>query len=334
MTGHYIVFEAVGQAVLKPYEVPAPKPGEVLLENEYTVISAGTERANLMNLPNTSGGFPYYPGYSGVGRVIAVGGGVTNVQVGDRVLSQFTGHRSHPIQKATGMTMVRDESIDSLDAALVVIAAMGWQGVRKLRLEVGESAMVVGLGLLGAFAVQAASLSGAIPLIVTDFDPRRRELALALGADHAFAPDAPRLAETIKELTEGRGVEAIVEVTGVAAALQQALRYVRREGRISLLGCTRIPDASIDFYRYVHLAGVTLIGAHTFVRPQVDSRPGYWTTQDDYRALLRFLAAGRLTVRPIISEVVSPASAPEMYRRLAEGDQPPLGVVFDWSQVR
>ncbi|NUP99694.1 MAG: alcohol dehydrogenase, partial [Armatimonadetes bacterium] len=118
-----------------------------------------------------------------------------------------------------------------------------------------------------------------------------------------------------------------------AAALQQALDCVAREGRIALLGCTRIPDVPIDFYRHVHLTGVTLVGAHTFVRPRVDSRPGYWTTRDDYRTLLAFLSAGRLQVRPIISEVVSPEAASEVYARLAEQPQPPLGVVFDWSRL-
>ena len=62
MTGSYIVVESAGKAVLKEFDVPEPGPGEVLLENDYTVISAGTERANLVGLPNTSGRFPYHPG--------------------------------------------------------------------------------------------------------------------------------------------------------------------------------------------------------------------------------------------------------------------------------
>ncbi len=334
MTGHYIVFEAVGQAVLKPYEVKPPGPGEALLENEYTLVSAGTERANLIGLPNTSGGFPWQPGYCGVGRVIAVGDGVGNVAVGDRAIAHFSGHRSHPIQQAAGITLVKDDRIDSLDAAGVVIAAFAMQGVRKLRMEIGESLLVVGLGLLGMFSVQCASLSGCIPVIAIDFDPARRELARSLGADHVFSPDEPDLTAKVKALTYGRGADAVVEVTGASVALQQALECVRREGRVALLGCTRISDHPIDFYQYVHKPGVQLIGAHTFVRPIAESRPGYWTVQDDYRALLAFLAAGRFKVRPMISEVVSPAAAPEVYRRLAEVDQPPLGVVFDWSQVR
>lgn len=334
MTGSYIVFESIGKAVLKPFGVPGPKAGEVLLENEYTVVSAGTERANLVNLPNTSLTFPYYPGYSGVGRIIAVGDGVQNAKVGDRVLASHSGHRSHAIQRAAELTVVEDDRIESLDAAFVVIGAMGLQGVRKLRLQLGESAMVIGLGILGMFATQAAALDGAIPVIVSDPDKKRRDLALTLGADYAFSPDEENLPERIRELTYGRGADAIVEVTGVAAALQQALTYVARQGRISLTGCTRVPDASIDFYKYVHHAGVTLIGAHTFVRPQVDSHPGYWTAKDDYRTMLAFMAAKRLKAQPIISEIVSPESAPAAYKRLAEEKHPPLGIVFDWKRVR
>jgi threonine dehydrogenase-like Zn-dependent dehydrogenase len=272
--------------------------------------------------------------YLGVGRVMAVGDGVENVTIGDRALAEFSGHRSHAVHNAAELTVVDDDSIEDLEAAFVIIAAMGLQGVRKLRLELGESAMVIGLGLLGMFATQLAKIDGAIPVIVSDFDPKRRDLALTLGADHAFSPDDENLAETIRELTWGEGPSAIVEVTGSAAALQDALKYLARQGRISLLGCTRVSDADIDFYQYVHKRGVSLIGAHTFVRPEVDSYPGYWTTGDDYRVLLALIAAGRLQVKPIISEIVSPKRAPAIYTRLAEEKHPPLGIVFDWSQIR
>jgi len=334
MTGHYIAFESPGNAVLKPFEVPQPHVGQVLLENDYTVISAGTERANLLNLPNTSGDFPMCPGYCGIGRVIAVGDGVHNARVGDRALATFSGHRSHALQDAADLTLVNDDRIESLDAAFVVIAAMGLQGVRKLRLELGESVMVIGLGLLGVFATQLAAIDGAIPVIVSDSDRKRRDLALALGAEYALSPDEEDLPEKVRELTCGKGADAIVEVTGAAVALQQALTCVARKGRISLLGCTRVSDAPIDFYKYVHVPGVSLIGAHTFVRPKEDSSPGYWTTKDDYRTLLTLIAAGRLAVRPIISEIVSPERAPAIYTRLAEDKQPPLGIVFDWNLIR
>lgn len=333
MIGQHIVFESKGNVTLKPFEVPEPKTGEILLENEYTVVSAGTECANLMNRPNTSMTFPYYPGYCGMGRVIAMGEDIKNVKVGNRALANFSGHRSHAIQRHDRITVVQDDAIDSLDAAFVVIAAMSLQGIRKLQIQIGESAMVVGLGILGMFASQLAALDGAIPVIVSDFCPHRRELALSLGADYAFSPDEKDLPQKIKELTYNKGADAIVEVTGAAVALQQALTYVARQGRISLLGCTRVSDANIDFYKYVHHRGVSLMGAHTFVRPKVDSYPGYWTEQDDYRTLLAFLAASKLKAKPIISEIISPACAPELYKRLVDLKNPPLGIVFDWKQL-
>ena len=306
------------------------------MEMDYTVVSAGTERACLLDLPNTAtpGRFPRHLGYCGLARVIAVGDGVENVQVGDRILADHVGHRSYGVQKADGLTVVRDPGIDSLDAAFVVIAAMGLQGVRKLRLEIGESAMVIGLGLLGVFACQFAALNGAIPVIVSDFDEARRKLALTLGADAAFSPDEDDLAEKVRQLTDGRGADGIVEVTGAAVALQQALDCVAWKGRVSLLGCTRVSDAHIDFYQHVHRRGVSLIGAHNFVRPAAESSPGYWTRRDDFRAILALIAAGRLKVRPIVSEAVSPEDAPAVYTRLCETANPPLGVVFDWSRIR
>ena len=81
-TGQCVVFEAIGKAALRPCEISSPQAGEVLVASDYTAISAGTERANLMALPNTgtgpggynwksSGGFPFHPGYCGVGRIAA-----------------------------------------------------------------------------------------------------------------------------------------------------------------------------------------------------------------------------------------------------------------------
>ncbi|MEK6793185.1 MAG: zinc-binding alcohol dehydrogenase [Spirochaetota bacterium] len=336
MDGSCIVFESTGKAVVKQIDVPQPKADEVLLENEYTVISAGTERANLMNLPNTGSeeqGFPFYPGYSGSGRVMSVGDEVTDLNIGDRVVVNWGGHRSHSIRKAKTILKIDDSSIDMLDAAFAPIASFSFLGVRKLKLELGESAMIVGQGILGVFALQIAVLSGAIPVIASDLDPTRRALALKLGAASAFSPVEDNYAEKVKAATGGNGPNAVVEVTGSAIALKQALEYVAWEGRISLLGCTRISDVPIDFYKYVHRRGISLIGAHTSARAQMESSPGHWTEHDDYRTFLKLVAAKKMQTRPLISEIVSPLDAPAVYARLAEKKDPPLGIVFDWAKI-
>ena len=337
MTGHFITFESVGKAVLKTFEVPQPKAGEVLLENDYSVISAGTEGANLIQLPNTATsehGFPFNPGYCGSGRVVTTGEDVTNLKVGDRVIINWGGHRSHTIKTAEHVLKIEDESIDLLAAAFAPIAAFSCLGVRKLKIELGESAMIVGQGILGVFALQFASLSGALPMVVSDFDPVRRKLALTLGATCAFSPDEENVVEKVKEATGGNGPNAVVEVTGSAVALQQALEYVAWEGRISLLGCTRISDVPIDYYKYVHRRGISLIGAHTHTRAKHESCPGRWTERDDYRTFLKLLAAEKIQTQPLISEIVSPEAASVVYGRLATTKNPPLGIVFDWSKVR
>lgn len=329
-----IVFTAAKQAELLDVEVPVPAEGEVLTEMEYTVVSGGTERANLMGMENAGGNkFPKSLGYCGVGRVTCVGAGVTEVSVGDRVLVYHGKHMKYNVRPVADVTKVTDERIPSLEAAFVIIASMGLGGVRKLQLELGESAMVMGLGLLGIFAVQFCRLSGAYPVIAADLNPDRRALALTLGADYALDPSEPDFVERVKELTGGRGVRATVEVTGVSAAMKQALACASRMGRIALLGCTRVSDTAVDYYREVHKPGVTLIGAHNLVRPKYESYPHHWTHGDDCRAILDLLSAGRVRVAPIVSRVVSPEAAPEVYRELCDDPKFPIGTVFDWRNI-
>jgi len=329
-----IVFTAFHRAELLDVDIPEIKENEVLVETEYTVVSGGTERAGIMGMDNAGGmRFPKSLGYCGIGRVIQAGPAVSAASVGDRVLIYHGKHMKYNIRPETDITKVEDERIPSLDAALVIIASMGLGGVRKLELELGESAMVMGLGLLGIFAVQFCRLSGAYPVIAADPNPTRRELALKLGADYAFNPSAPDFAQQVKAATNGKGVRTIVEVTGISAAMKQALECVSWMGRIALLGCTRISDCAVDYYQQVHRPGVKLIGAHNFVRPKVESYPHHWTHQDDCKAILDLIAAGRIQVAPIISRVVSPETAPEIFNQLCDDPDFPMGTVFDWKMV-
>ena len=329
-----IVFTDFHKAELIEKDIGEIRENEVLVEMEYTVVSGGTERANIMGMENAGGmNFPKVLGYCGVGRVIQIGSVVKSVEVGDRVLVYHGHHAKYNIRPEADVTKVVDDSIPSLDAAFVIIATMGLGGVRKLEIELGESAMVMGLGLLGIFAVQFCRLSGAYPVIAADLNPERRALALKLGADYAFDPSAPDFVEQVKKVTKGQGVRATVEVTGISAAMKQALECASWMGRISLLGCTRVSDCAVDYYQQVHRPGVKLIGAHNFIRPKVESYPHHWTHQDDCRAILDMIAAGRVKVAPIVSRVVSPTEAPEIYNQLCDDPSFPMGTVFDWREI-
>ena len=330
-----IQFVAPGKAALVERELPEMKENEVLIKTLYTVVSAGTEKANVLDLPNTAvyGKFPKVEGYAGIGIVEQIGSLVTKVKVGDRVLVYHGTHAQYSIRPETHIYPVH-EDIPDVWGPFAVVGAMGLGGLRKAELELGESAMVMGLGLLGMFALQCAAWSGACPLIAADLNPERRALALKLGADYAFDPAEPDFVEKVKAVTRGQGVNVIVEVTGAAVALEQALDCVARQGRIALNGCTRVSDCHVDYYRQVHCPGVKLIGAHNMVRPKVDSYPHYWTNEADCLALVRLMEKGKIQVDPILSTVASPEQCEEIYDRLCKDKRFPLGVVFDWKNYQ
>ena len=316
---------ALVETALKPLE-----DDKVKVKMEYTVVSGGTERACIMGMNNTSQRFPMYLGYCGVGYVTDTAEDVRKIKVGDRVLVYHGRHAQYNVVSEEQVTKVEDDAMDSLDAAFVIIASMGLGGVRKLEVELGESAMVMGLGLLGMFAVQFLRLSGANPIIAADLNEERRNLALELGADYALDPSDVDFQKKIMDITKGKGVNACVEVTGVSVAMKQALECASWLGRISLLGCTRVSDCAVDYYTQVHKPGVKLIGAHNLVRPKVESYPHHWTHHDDCCAILDMISTKRVNVSAIVSRVVKPESAPEIYAELCNNRGFPMGTVFDW----
>ena len=334
MENRKILFTAPGKAELVSCPMPVLERDEVLIETDYTVISAGTEKANLVSTSNVPQSWPKLLGYSGSGRIVEVGADVKDYHVGDRVLTDHLGHCAYVKAKfkpnGDGFFKI-NEDIDQLDAAFVVVGSMGVQGARKTHLQMGETGMITGLGILGMFALQSMVNMGAVPLIAVDYQEKRRRIALELGADYALSPDE-NLAEAVREITDGRMINANVEVTGSSAALLQSLQVASPLGRISLTGCTRVSDTPIDFYSMVHRPGIQLIGAHNFVRPHADSYQGYWTRHDDFATIIRMIHSGKMKVRPLISEILSPEDAPRIFSELCSNDEMPLGNVFDWHK--
>ena len=310
VTRHSVIFTAKEKAELVTQDIDVELTGDsVLLKLIYDVISTGTELANYRDLPNTSpyqdmqGRFPKVVGYSFTAEVIACGPEVRELKIGDKVIVGWGGHHSVQVKSEKCLLKVPD-GVDLKEAAITHISSFPMLGVRKLRLDLGESCMVAGLGLLGLFAVQFAKLSGAYPVLACDFSEERRNLALQLGADYALDPREPDFIQKVRDLTDGRGPAATVEVTGFLDGLQQALEYTAFMGRISLLGCTRISDEPINVYKYIHAKGINLIGAHTMTRPATNSSQGMWTEKDDYKTFLKLLMANKVNVKPMLNRIV------------------------------
>ncbi|MBQ9964845.1 MAG: zinc-binding dehydrogenase [Clostridia bacterium] len=340
MNTKQIVFTAIGKAELLDMDCPAPKTDEVTVRMAYTAISSGTERANISGDINvdassaptdTKPHFPRMLGYSGSGIIHAVGKNVKHLKKGDRVVVTACYHKGYCNVPATKVFPIESETVSLEQAAFSYIASFSTAAIRKTRLEMGESCVVMGLGILGLFAVKFARAAGAFPVIAVDPVESRREFALKVGADYALDPNDPQFVDTVKSLTNG-GANTAIEVSGFGKALDQVLDCMARLGRVALLGCTRDANFTIDYYRKVHYPGITLVGAHTGARPG-ESRPGYWTSQDDIYTILHLLQGNRVSFADMVCEIHSPYNAQTVYTRLMNDRQFPVGVLFDWGQV-
>ena len=203
--------------------------------------------------------------------------------------------------------------------------------IRKCRIETGESAIVMGMGVLGMIAVKLLRTAGAVPVIAADPIPEKRKKALEIGADYAFDPFAEDFAEQVRRVT-GEGANAAIEVTGNGKALDTVLDCMAKFGRVALLGCTRNSDFTIDYYKKVHGPGISLIGAHTSARPNFESSHDMWTTHDDVMAIQKLVSFGRFNLQSLVEETHSPIDAEKVYSRLAAEKGFPV-VQFDWSRI-
>ena len=331
-----IVFTEKNKAELLTVDVNEPAPNQVMVKTMVSTISCGTERANLTGDPNVNATgasgvvFPRMSGYNSAGIVVKKGADVKSVEVGDRVVVYWGFHKDYNVVSENQVVKIEDDSISFQTAAMSFISTFPMAAIRKTRLEMGESAIVMGLGILGMLAIKELRAAGAVPIIAADPNPARREIALKNGADFAFDPLCEGFADKVKSVTGG-GVNVAIEVTGVGAGFNEALDCMAKFGRVALLGCTRNSDFTVDYYKKIHAPGITIIGAHTIARPEVESHPGWFTHRDDIKAVLKLCKGGRLCLEDIIGETHSPTECPEVYNRLAFDKDFPVVVQFDWG---
>lgn len=326
--GHRVVVTAPGQVELQWIDPPPPQPGQVLLRALNSLISPGTERAFFLNLENTSPDYPYSPGYSFVGEVIALGDDAHSLAVGDRVVCRAA-HQSHVILDADSCLKVPDALADD-EAAFFALLAIAMQGIRKARIELGESVAVLGAGLVGILAMRLAQLSGGLPVVGIDLDRGRLDLAKRFAADEVLISD-DNLRDNLIKLLGTDGADAVIELTGAPAAVTTAFQLAAPRGRVALVGSTRGLSDGLNFYRDLHKKGLTVIGAHESAVPARDSSPGYWTAMREYAVCLDLLARGRVRTAELITHRYNWREFPAAYARLANWDKDALGVIIEWD---
>lgn len=342
-----ILFTGVNRAELVDRPIPDVGRGQVRVKLVRSTISAGTERANVTGCnvvsiwdpPDAPVVWPRQSGYSSAGLVDAVGEDVTSVVVGDRVAVSWSKHSQFVVVPENQVCKLPDGVLFE-EGAFAHIATFPMAAIRKCRLELGESALVMGQGILGQLAVMLLKCAGAVPVIAADPIAEKRTESLRLGADLAVDPTASDFREKVLAAcpledsgiykgSHASGVKVAIEVTGVGAGLDSALDVMAPMGRVALLGCTRNSDFSIDYYHKVHGRGISLIGAHTWARPSFESSSGRFTHRDDVKTFLNLLAMSRLSIKGFVKDVCPPAQCGDIYRRLAGGGAFPI-TQFDW----
>jgi len=360
-----------GNVEVADVPVPAVRPAHLLVRTAVSLISPGTERMllefgqsgllgkarsqpekvrQLVTKMRTDGVRPALEavasrleeplalGYSNVGRVLAVGAGVTGFAPGQRVLSNGP-HAGVVCVPATLAAAVPDE-VDDEHASFGVLGAIALNGVRLLEPTLGESFAVVGLGVLGLLSVQLLRAHGCRVLAI-DVDAARCELAGALGADAVCVASAADPLRAAREHAGERGVDGVV-ITASAkdnAIVRQAAQMCRKRGRIVLVGVVGLELERADFYEKELSFRVACSygpGRYDASYEEGHDYPlGFvrWTAARNFEAVLQAMAAGRLDVRPLVSRRIAVDEAQQAYASILE-DRSTLGVVLRYGDDR
>lgn len=337
-----------GRVELKEKELPAPGEGQLLLKAQYSTISPGTEHT-LMNgliVP-----LPTSIGYSMCATVEALGPGVEEFEVGDVVVT--TGeHAQYLVMEALNCTPA-PRDVDREQAAFWNLGHTGLYAVRQSRLQLGEPAVVMGQGFVGAMTAQFARLAGALPVIVTDLSNERLEMARRMGVHRAINPreDPDALQREVDKLNRG-GVPVVFEATGSRQPLEQAFDLVAERGRVVMISQV-YGEAPPQYDQKLMMKGASLIGSYVNSRPFALRRAdlgiaGTWppvleprlrrfasfdgnTSDEDIRVFLDLLYYGSLGIRPLITHRFDYREIPAAYEEVWNQNPALVGGVIRWD---
>jgi len=359
-----------GLVKIESVNLPALKPGGLLIKTGFSVISSGTEgmkvkegkmgylakaRARpdqvkkVINSIQQQGVTSTFHkvmnkldsltplGYSASGVVIAVGAGAEEFHVGQKVACGGAGYANHAEVNFVPKNLVVavPENVPMEHAAFATIGSIALHGFRQSEMQIGETACVIGLGLLGQLLVQILRAAGMV-VIGVDLVQSRCDLAQKLGANSGMAPNDPELKTYVNRITNGIGVDCVFITAGGSTngPVELAVEVSRDRGRVVDIGKTKLDLSWNDYYlkeldvRFSRSYGPGRYDPN-YEEKGVDYPVGYvrWTERRNMSAFIQLLSQGSVSVTQIIESVRLFNEAEKVYQELANGSVT-LGAIF------
>lgn len=363
-----------GQIEVADLSPPQVEKGSVLVAVENSLISAGTEMAatgekslagkiesavakankSIQHLKLFGVRRTYLKvqeklsevtplGYSCAGTVLAVGEGVDGFRPGDRVACGGAGQANHAevVSVPNNLVVPIPHGLDSRQACSVTVGAIAMQGVRRADPRLGETIVVIGLGLIGQITVQLLKAAGCY-VIGTDLSTHRAAKATSFGADVAVAAGAADVETAVRERTGGHGADAtiVTAATRSSAPVQQAMELTRRKGRVVVVGDVGLDLQRLPFYQKEIDFLISCSYGPGRYDPQYEAKGldypyAYvrWTERRNMDLYLRMLAEGRLRFEEMIEAEYPIAQADNAYAALADEQKRPLAVVLNYPDA-
>ena len=362
-----------GGVIVEEVPAPAVEGGSILVRVHHSCVSVGTEMSSvkMSGLPlyrralaqphhakkvldvareqgfartykrvrgMLAGGLP--TGYSAAGVVVEVGERVTGFAVGDRVACAGGGIANHAelINVPVNLAVRIPDGLETSAAATVTLGSIALQGVRRAAPTLGESVLVVGLGILGQLTVQLLRASG-VRVIGSDLDPARVDQALAHGLTHGIQPGEDMPAR-VAALTDGFGADAAIltAATSSSEVVRQAMQACRRKGRVVIVGDVGLDLQRVDMYeKELDLLMSTSYGPGrydpVYEEDGNDYPLGYvrWTENRNMEEYLKLVAEGSVALDGLGEATYEVDEAPAAFAALS-GDDRPLLVLLAYPE--
>ena len=333
-----------GDTILEEVPVPKVKAGSVLIKTTRSLVSLGTERmlvdfgkANFLDKARqqpdkvkmvldkvkTDGlkptldavfnklGQPLPLGYCNVGEVVAVGKGVMEFQIGDRVASN--GNHAEYVCIPKNLVAKIPDNVSDEEAAFTVIGAIGLQGIRLLNPTFGETIVVVGLGLIGLVTAELLLANGC-NVIGFDYDAKKVAMAKEKGIVAINPGEGTDQVKFLEIYTHGVGADGVIITASNKSneIISQSAQMCRKRGRIILVGVIGLDISRADFYEKEITFQVSCSygpGRYddNYEQKGQDYPIGHvrWTEKRNFEAILNAISKKVLKVEPLITERIS-----------------------------